>query len=478
MEEVSDKVPPHEVEREAKFSLISSESAPESQSSSSVQVEADKPKESNDVEWSHDPHNPWNWTPRKKLFQVLMLCSMNLLASMATSITSPANAALMDEFNVSRIVAILPLTSYVLAMGFGPIIGGPLSETVGRYPVYVLTIPLGALFGLGAGFTHNFGALCFLRFLSGLCWGPVLAISSGSISDTFAPQVRGPVSAVTVLVPFLGPGLGPVIGSLVVSRKDWRWTQWTLLFLAGLSMLLVTLSEETLHPVIKRRLAKKRGQSVPKPLPLAARLRTFAIVGLIRPIRMLFLEPIVSCICLYIAAEFGTLFSFFAAVPYAFGKVYHFSLEQSGLVFLSIVIGCFIGLITIFLCEIFHYRKQIPRYPANRIPPEHRLYPAMIGSIVMPIGLFWYAWTVRSTISWASPAAAIIPFAWGNLLARYGFAGVFPLFTIQMYEKLGIAWASSLLGFIALVLMPIPWVLFKYGPRIRARSQYETIQYS
>lgn len=82
----------------------------------------------------------------------------------------------------------------------------------------------------------------------------------------------------------------------------------------------------------------------------------------------------------------------------------------------------------------------------------------MIGSLGLPIGLFWYAWSARASVSWASPVVAIFPFAWGNLcvfvssvqymsdtyhgtviasavsangLARYGFAGAFPLFTIQ-----------------------------------------------
>ena len=250
----------------------------------------------------------------------------------------------------------------------------------------------------------------------------------------------------------------PVIGSFVVHRKGWRWTQWTLLFFSIFTMVLTALSHETFHPVIKRRLAKQRGQEVPPSPPLKARLKTFAVVALIRPLRMLLLEPIVGFICLYVSAEFGTLFAFFAAVPYTFGGVYHFTIEQSGLVFLSIVIGCFLGLLTVILCDVFLYRKQIPRHSANGVPPEYRLYPAMIGSIGLPLGLFWYAWTARESISWASPAAAIIPFAWGNLcvfvstiqyitdtyhgnvvasassansLARYGFAGVFPLFTIQ-----------------------------------------------
>lgn len=114
----------------------------------------------------------------------------------------------MAEFNVSSTVAILPLTMYVLALGFGPVIGGPLSETVGRYPVYAASVPLGSLFTVGAGLVHNIGALCFLRFMSGLCWAPSLAVASGTLTETFTPKTRGPVLALFILMPFLGPGLG------------------------------------------------------------------------------------------------------------------------------------------------------------------------------------------------------------------------------------------------------------------------------
>lgn len=258
----------------------------------------------------------------------------------------------------------------------------------------------------------------------------------------------------------------PVIGSFVVVQKSWRWTQWTLLFLAAFSMILTLLSGETFHPVLRRRLAKKHGvkgaaldASAPKP-SLGERVRTFAVVGLIRPVRMLFLEPIVGLTGIYVSAEFGTLFSFFAAVPYTFGTVYGFSLQESGLVFLSIVIGCLLGLVAIMLCDVLLYRGRAARKfsSAERVPPEYRLYPAMIGSVGLPLGLFWFAWTAREGVSWASPAVAIVPFAFGNFclfvstiqytsdtyhgnvvasaasantLARYVFAGVFPLFTVQ-----------------------------------------------
>lgn len=63
-----------------------------------------------------------------------------------------------------------------------------------------------------------------------------------------------------------------------------------------------------------------------------------------------------------------------------------------------------------------------------------------------------------------------------NGLVRYTMAAVFPLFTYQMYEKLGVGWATSLLAFISLAMLPIPWLFYKYGPKIRAKSSYDTIK--
>ncbi|KAI8716176.1 MFS domain-containing protein [Fusarium sp. LHS14.1] len=414
--------------------------------------------------WEDDPHNPLNWPLWKKALQVAMISSSGFLASIGTSVVSPARLQLMQEFNVSSTEALVPVALYVFALGFGPLIGGPLSETIGRYPIYVVSMLLGSLFTLGVGFTHNFGALCFLRFMAGLCWAPVLSVATGTLAETFRPKTRGPVSAFFVLMPFLGPALGPVIGSFIVNRKDWRWTQWTLIFLSLLSILLTAFGHETFDPVIQRRLAAKRGTILPPKSPSKQ--------------------------------QFGTLFSFFAGVPYTFHSVYNFPLEHSGLVFLSIAIGCVFGLITIMLCNILLYQKQVVKRLPNHVPPEYRLYPALIGSIGLPVGLFWSAWTARPDVSWASPAAAIIPFAWGNLcvfvstmqyisdtyhgsvvasgasangLARYCFAGAFPLFTTQMYASLGVDWATSLLGFLSLLLLRVPRVLFRYGHIIRSK---------
>lgn len=249
----------------------------------------------------------------------------------------------------------------------------------------------------------------------------------------------------------------------MTTRKGWRWNMWTLLFLTLASLIITMFASETFGPVLQRRLAKKRRQLPPTRSPVSEQLHHFVVVGLVRPLHMLFLEPITAFVCLYVACGFGILFSFFAVVPYVFTTVYDFTLEECGLVFLSVVIGCLIGLICILLCDVFLYRPKIPKYAPHSVPQEHRLYPAMFGSIGLPIGLFWMAWTARESVSWASPAAAIIPFSCGNLcvfvgtvqyladiynadvvasaasansLARYTFAAAFPLFIVQSEFKM------------------------------------------
>ncbi|KAK1990959.1 major facilitator superfamily transporter [Colletotrichum falcatum] len=473
------------------------ETRPRDEASKGVQSEAN-------WDWDNDPHNPMNWPTRDKFRQIAMLSLAAFTSSLGTSIISPARAQLMQEFGVTATQAIIPLSMYVFALGLGPVVGGPLSETVGRHPVYVLSLPLGGLFTLGVGFCRSFAGVCVLRFLAGFCLSPSLAIGGGTVNETFRPSERALPATTYILMPFLGPGLGPVIGAFVVNRKGWRWTQWTMLFFIAAAMAATLVSKETYHTVLKRRRAAQLGLPLSTLPPARERVRRFATTALARPVRMMFTEPIVSLICLYVACEFATLFSFFAALPYVFGSVYGFGIEQQGLVFFSIAAGCVLGFLTVLLCNSLLYLPQTKRHPPQRTPPEHRLYPAMLGSVGLPLGLFWFGWTAREGVSWASPAVAIMPFAWGNMclfvstiqylldvykgtnvasassansLARYLLAGAFPLFIVQMYTNLGIGWATSLLGFIALVLMPVPWAFFKFGRAIRQRSTFDTVTF-
>lgn len=61
-----------------------------------------------------------------------------------------------------------------------------------------------------------------------------------------------------------------------------------------------------------------------------------------------------------------------------------------------------------------------------------------------------------------------------NAVVRSLLAGAFPLFVPKMYSKLDTEWAQTILGFIAVAFIPVPFLFWKYGRSLRARGKYAT----
>ncbi len=59
-----------------------------------------------------------------------------------------------------------------------------------------------------------------------------------------------------------------------------------------------------------------------------------------------------------------------------------------------------------------------------------------------------------------------------NTVCRSAVAAGFPLFTTQMFDQMGVNWACTLIGCVSLALAPSPFLFYKFGPRIRARSRF------
>jgi len=293
---------------------------------------------------------------------------------------------------------------------------------------------------------------------------------------------------------------GPVIGGFVSEEKDFRWLEWVILFMVAFSYLYSIPQFETYKKTIlqKRNHVEEEARATRKAtLPSSAVIQRIVL----KPFKMLFVESIVLFMTIYMAFNFAVFYSFFAAFPYIFRDYYGLTAGQEGLTFISIAVGCVIGFCAVIYIDRRTYPKLEVKYGV-RVPPEYRLYGAMVGCSLNPISLFWFGWTANAGVHWLCPVVAAVPFAVGNImiyssgalyimnsygslhgasalsansLLRYAAGGAFPLFTVQMFSSLGIGWASSLLGFISVALVPVPWVLYKYGHRIRAHSQYITV---
>ncbi|KAI0022808.1 MFS multidrug transporter-like protein [Xylariomycetidae sp. FL0641] len=450
----------------------------------------------------NDTGNPKNWSLRARIYHTMLPALYGFSVSIGTSMYSPGVFAIEDEFHVSQSVSLLGLSLYALGLALGPVVGAPVSETQGRKAVYIVTLPLFLVFTAGAGATQNIQTLIICRFLSATFGSPALAVGAGTIADLWDMERGGGLATVLITCTFfLGPSLGPLVGGYTLDARggDWRWLLWDSMLIAGPIGLLAIPSSETSKKIILARRAKKRGLPTPPKPPPAAALKMLFVVTLARPLQMLATEPIVLAWALYHSFVFGVLFAFFDSYPYIFITIYDFSAGEIDLAFLGIFIGILLAVVAFAIIDKTVYQKKKLACAPEKPPPEARLYTSMMGAFGVPIALFWLAWTAGPDFHFLAPIAAGVPFGWGtvtlflggmtylldtygamygasaiaaNGLCRYTFGAAFPMFTVQMYEKLGIGWAASLLAFIGLAMLPIPFVLYKFGPALRAKSTF------
>ncbi|KAK7966469.1 MFS multidrug transporter [Apiospora aurea] len=251
----------------------------------------------------------------------------------------------------------------------------------------------------------------------------------------------------------------------------------------------------------------------------------------LKPWQMIMYEPILVAICLYNSLIYGVIYLTFEAYPYTFGTVRQWEDGVSSLPFLSLLVG-YLGaavIQTIFHIQIIDKKlaKGMCQYgrhlTSSRVafvlPPEDQLPTMILGSFILTIGeynnnnvplgcplthvaplsgLFWFAWTSSPNITWV-PQVLAGPFIGcginmvfvpclnyliecylvdansalaANTIIRSAVAAAFPLFASPMFANLGVAWATSILGFLCVAFIPAPIVFYFYGKKIRGWSKF------
>jgi len=231
----------------------------------------------------------------------------------------------------------------------------------------------------------------------------------------------------------------PIVGGFAAQYKGYAWTQWSILF-AGVPIYLISLPmRETYKKAILKRRAKASNltDSTPARISQIKMLKVLLTVTLFRPVHMLLFESIVGFMSLYTSFLFALFYVFFAAFPFVFGEAYHFSLSQSGLTFIASGVGFIIAVLTCITADQLLYKRAFGAARAAgklHAAPEHRLYAAMIGSLGVTVGLFWFAWTARDDVHWIVPVLSTVPFAWGNLCVVVGHEVSHPLIFGQSWS--------------------------------------------
>lgn len=498
----------------------SDDSSPHSDSNSQSSSSAERPTADDDdaekgpkdrrmVDWvANDPQNPRNWSTAKKVFVTFQICLLTTSVYIGSAIYTAGVLQVAEQFQVSQVVAILGLSMFVLGYALGPMVWAPLSEIpyIGRNPIYIGTLVVFVVMQLGVIYAKNIGMLLAFRFLTGLFGSPVLATGGATIADLFKPSKQAYGIGVWGISAVIGPSGGPVVAGWVAQADGygWTWTIWELMWLSAfcLLFLILFLPETSSSNILYRRTKRVRALTGEKDLMCEPELEAEGMTGkeivlmvLVRPFTLSFTEPIVFFLNLYIALVYSLLYTWFESFPIVFLGIYNFNLGELGLAFLGILAGAVI-VIGPFVYYVHKYVE--PQFnEKGELRPEIRLKPAFVGAFFIPLCLFWFAWTSRASVHWIVPIIGSSFFSIGTFLLFMSvltylgdaypkyvasvFAGndlvrsisgaAFPLFATAMYDRLGVGWATSLLGFLSVAFIPIPFVLYRYGHQLRLKSK-------
>ncbi|KAJ4140908.1 Efflux pump fub11 [Fusarium equiseti] len=452
----------------------------------------------------NDARNALNFPRSKKWVITILQAVATLAVAFASTAYSGGLTSIIMEFHVSTEVVTLGISMFVLGFAIGPLFWAPLSELYGRQIPFFFSYLALTAFNAGAAGAPTMAALIALRFFAGSFGSSPLTNAGGVIADMFEARERGLATALFAMAPFLGPTIGPIAGGFLGENEGWRWVEGMMAIFTGIVWIINSLViPETYAPYLLRRraaaLSKKTGKAyiskVDAGRPRHTVTKQFKI-ALLRPWVLLFKEPIVLLTSIYMAIIYGTLYLCFAAFPIVFQQGRGWSPGVGGLAFIGIAVGMMFAVVGTILDQKRYMR--VVEANGGAAPPEARLPPTLVGSILIPVGLFWFAWTNGPNVHWIVSIIGLVFFATGlvlvflsllnylvdsyvifaasvlaaNSVLRSLFGAAFPLFTTYMYDDLGIHWASSIPAFLAVACVPFPFLFYKYGEAIRMRCEF------
>ncbi|KAF8836360.1 MFS polyamine transporter [Paxillus ammoniavirescens] len=465
------------------------------------------------VDWDgpDDPQNPRNWSFKRKWAATAVVSGFTFITPVSSSMIAPATEQLAAEFGIhSSVVIALSTSMFVLAFAIGPLFLGPMSEIYGRSRVLQLSNLWYLAWNLGCGFAKNENQFLAFRFLAGLGGSAPFAIGGAVLADCWRPEERGQAVALYSLAPLLGPVIGPIVGAWIAGYSTWRWVFRSTSFvdaviqLSGLFFL-----QETYAPLLLERKANQIRQSMDEEKVPYKEVRTifkgddrsWQLImsrALLRPFALVYHEPIMQLLCLYMAYVYGMLYVFLTTIPTMFEEVYQQPVGVAGLHYIALGVGL-VGASQMNARTLDKIYVHFKNKNGGVGRPEFRL-PAMFpATLILPIGCLITGWTVQAHTHWIAPDIGIT-LAGAGIIVSYqciqtytldaftlhaasasaalsclrslaGFA--FPLYTPAMYSALGFGKGDTILALVAIVIgFPAPWIIWRYGERLRNTSRH------
>ncbi|KAG6988861.1 itaconate transport protein [Physcia stellaris] len=314
------------------------------------------------------------FTSNEKRALTLLLGLATITSPLTATIYFPLLPLLRSHFHTSAQAINLTLTVYVIFQALSPAIFGPLSDSVGRRPVYILTLSVYIVGNLGLAINkQSYSVLIALRAVQSLGASAAFAVSYGVVADTCVPSERGSMLGPVSMALNLGACIGPVVGGAVAyTSGSYEWIFWALVFVGAILLLGVgALLPETARSVVgngegRKELKRweqswyqickdwfqrskpdagagdKKRNGSDREISKKRFFQRFRIQNPLSCLRMIF--HLDTFLVLWMHGSFYTVdYSLVAAVPDIFKTIYHFNELQIGLAYLPRGIGIISG---------------------------------------------------------------------------------------------------------------------------------------
>lgn len=428
-------------------------------------------------------------------------------SNLATVMCIPAIPQLLNEFkSTDSSYETIIVSVWELGEAVGPLLTAPASKIYGRTPVYNITNVVFIIFSIACAVSSNLPMLLAFRLFNGM-GDASIALNPSIVGDMFVQEERGLPLAMVGLPPLIGPVAGPVIGGYLTQREGWRWAFWLIAIAGGVCELaFIAFFRETYEPrILRKKVRRLRKETGNEKLRCkydkdndSQSVGRILLESCSRPLRMLVSTPVVALLAVYVSAVFGILYILLTTITEVFKSTYGFTQGEAGLAYLGLSLGMVVGVLLCAFSSDWWLERQAARHD-GQLKPEYRLPPMVLGGLLIPIGLFIYGWTAQARVFFIVPMIGTAALGFGffvtaiplnaylvdtykvhaasaiaaTIVLRCIVGALLPLAGPRLYSRLGYGWGNSLLGFLALLFVPVPMVLMRLGERLRQHGHVE-----
>ena len=361
---------------------------------------------------------------------IIILGALTAIGALSIDMFLPGLPELKNDFNTTTANAQLTLSLFMIGLGLGNLIVGPISDSIGRKKPLVISMIIFALASLGIVFVENIWIMVFLRFVQGFTGGAGAVISRAIASDMYRGNELTKFLALLMLVNGVAPVIAPALGGLILSFAVWRMV-FVILTLFGVLMVL--------------------GSLFKVPESLSVKNRDSSGVNVIfSNFKSLLTTPRFVLPMLIQGVTFIMLFSYISASPFLVQKIYgvsplHFSWMFAGVGITLIIASQIAGK----LVDYFHPQVLLRAFTIIQI------FGVVIVSLTL-INHWHFALLVIGFIVLVAPVTGV---------ATLGFS-------IAMEERTtGSGSASSLLGLLQSLLGGL------VTPLVNLKGEYNSMPY-